>query len=283
MSIAAIALCAIAVWGAASRYDNLAGVLLGAASCLKPQIGICFLLYYALRRNWRVTLSGVAVAGGIGVAGLLWLSLRFGMGWVHYFLSNANDFAASNKFNDFTYSQPMRFTLINLQVLFYSISGNAAFANWLALGLGAVMLAVWAWSVWRNDSRPVLLALSAICVVSLLPVYHRSYDATLLIFPICWSLGRMQRAGWRERGTPVTLLMILPFALPGAALLQALLDRKYIPAGWAGSWWWNAIAMPHEIWLLLALACWLLYPLAINKPSELGQASAPGQASSQAA
>ena len=276
VSIAAIALCAIAVWAPASRHDYAAGALLGAAFCLKPQIGICFLAYYVLRRRWRVILGGAGVAAGIGFAGFLWLSHSYGMTWLHLFLRNAQGFAANNKFNDFTFNQPMRFTLINLQVLFYSIGENAALANWFALILGAIMLAIWTWSIWRNPSHPILLELSAISVVSLLPVYHRSYDAALLIFPLCWSLSRMQRASPRTGTAAVALLLMLPFGVPGGALLQGLAARNYIPAGWVGSWWWQAIAMPHEIWLLLFLACWLLYLLAIRRDR------APGQVATQA-
>ncbi|HEX3353108.1 MAG TPA: glycosyltransferase family 87 protein [Terriglobales bacterium] len=261
VSVAAIALCAIAVWLAVSKHDYCAGALIGIAMCLKPQIGICFLVYYALRRAWRVALSGAGMAAGIAVAGAAWLSYDFGATWFHYFLQNAQGFVADNKVNDFTYDQPMRFTLINFQVLFYAIVKNAAFANGIALALGVIMVGVWAWFIWRNSSHSTLLELSAICVISLLPVYHRSYDAAVLIFPICWGLGLMQRAGRMERAAAVALFLMLPFALPGGAFLQGLAQRNYVPATWVESWWWNAVAMPHEIWLLLMLACWLLYQL----------------------
>jgi hypothetical protein len=270
VSIAAIALCALAVWAAASRHNVAAGMMLGAALCLKPQIGICFIAYYVLRRNWRVALGGTGVAVAIAGAGFLYLTYSYGMTWLHFFLHNAQGFAANNKFNDFTFGQPMRFTLINLQVLFYSIIGNASFANWLALTLGAMMVGVWSWSVWRNAFHPILLELSVICVASLLPVYHRSYDAALLIFPLCWSFWRMQRA-CMDRSASVALLLMLPFAVPGAALVQGLAERNYVPAGWVASWWWRSIAMPHEIWLLLFLACWLLYLLALEGDRVPGQ------------
>jgi hypothetical protein len=57
---------------------------------------------------------------------------------------------------------------------------------------------------------------------------------------------------------------MLPFAVPGGALLQGLVERNYVPRGWVESWGWRSIAMPHEIWLLLFLACWLLYLLAVD-------------------
>ena len=74
----------------------------------------------------------------------------------------------------------------------------------------------------------------------------------------------MQRAGGLKRNAGVALLLMLPFAVPGGALLQGLAERNYFPAGWVESWWWRSIAMPHEIWLLLFLACWLLYLVAIS-------------------
>jgi len=71
VSIAAIALCALAVWAAVSRHNFAAGIMLGAALCLKPQIGICFIAYYALRRNWRVALGGSGRGCGYRRGGLL--------------------------------------------------------------------------------------------------------------------------------------------------------------------------------------------------------------------
>jgi hypothetical protein len=143
VSIAAVALSALAVWAATSRHHYVAAIMLGAALCLKPQIGICFLAYYVVRRNWRVALGAAGVAAAIAGTGFLWLTYNYGMTWLQFFLRNAQGFAANNKFNDFTFGQPMRFTLINLQVLFYSVTGNASFANWLALALGAMMVGVW--------------------------------------------------------------------------------------------------------------------------------------------
>jgi len=80
----------------------------------------------------------------------------------------------------------------------------------------------------------------------------------------------MQRA-CMDRSASVALLLMLPFAVPGAALVQGLAERNYVPAGWVASWWWRSIAMPHEIWLLLFLACWLLYLLALEGDRVPGQ------------
>lgn len=85
----------------------------------------------------------------------------------------------------------------------------------------------------------------------------------------------MQRAGWLDRSASGALLLMLPFAVPGGALLTGLAEKNYVPAGWVGSWWWRSIAMPHEIWLLLFLACWLLYLLAISGDRAPGQITSP--------
>ena len=66
----AVELSVIAIWSARRRHDLAAGFLLAVAAGLKPQIGLCFLLYYLLRRRWRVTGAAAAVLalrGGIRV------------------------------------------------------------------------------------------------------------------------------------------------------------------------------------------------------------------------
>ena len=68
--------------------------------------------------------------------------------------------------------------------------------------------------------------LSAITVISLLPVYHRFYDATLLVLPLCWAFVSLRR----ERvAAVVSLGLMLPFLIPGGALLDTMQIAGRIP------------------------------------------------------
>ncbi len=264
VSIPAIALCCVAVWAAGREKETVAGILLGVATCLKPQLGLWFILYYLFRKQWRVVLV-VAGFGALALAiGILRLEIS-GAPWWHDYLSNARGFALDNKTVDFTDADPIRFTLLNLQVLFYSMLKTTTAAQASSLITGAVLLGSWIWLGSKEHSRaPELLLLSSLVVLSLLPTYHRNYDATLLVFPLCWVMSRPQ-VGRLERWS---LFLMLPFAVPGAAFLQELASEGRIPASMVSAWWWNTLVMPHEIWAILLLSVLLLYAVSRSRSPE---------------
>ena len=263
VSMVAIALCCAGVWAAADARHVLSGVCVGLATCLKPQLGVCLLLYYLLRRQWRIFGIAMVVGAAALAVGVVRLEIS-GAHWLPDFLRNARGFAADNQTVDFTENDPIRFTLINLQVLFFSLSGNASLARYTALCGGGLLFTTWLYlnlrSRWNSTE---LLAVGSLLVLSLLPAYHRNYDATLLMFPLAWALGRLD-----ERMKSIKrwiLVLMIPFAIPGPALLQRWMDAERIPAGVAQSWWWNSFVMPHEIWALIAISALLLRALSIDQ------------------
>src|ERR1700677_46936 len=99
--------------------------------------------------------------------------------------------------------------MINLQVVFSSLSAGRSLANGLALGCVACLAGVWLW-LCIKQRRHELLEISTLFVLSLLPVYHRFYDAALLIWPLCGSILVVTRRS-------ITLFMIaliFPFFIP---------------------------------------------------------------------
>src|SRR5262249_49278183 len=80
-------------------------------------------------------------------------------------------------------------------------------------------------------------------------VYHRFYDAWLLIWPLSYAL-------LSTRKLPANVLIfatIVPFLVPGATVLDR--GSALLRTGW----FWNAIIMPHQAWALLLLAILLIY------------------------
>jgi hypothetical protein len=294
VSIPAIGVCSVAVWAAGVREEVLAGILLGFATCLKPQLGVWFVLYYLLQKRWRMVLVASVVGVLVVTVGVLWLEAH-GVAWLADFLRNARGFAVENQTVDFTEADPIRFTLINLQVLLYSLLRSAAAARGGALLSGLALIATWLWLGWRRWSvKSEVLVLSTMVVISLLPTYHRNYDATLLIFPLCWAF--TWQGDQLKKLARAALILMLPFAIPGGALLQQLADHGRIPTVALRSWWWNTLILPHQIWALLGLSVLLLSALARRQsvgfqkakpfgptpdtapPREPGQATVPGRA-----
>ena len=243
------------------RQEISAAVLVGLATGLKPQIGLVFLVYFLLRRRWRIFLPAAAGVGCLAGMGLLRLEISH-TSWLANYLHNNQVQLETGVLGIFTPVNPIRFGLIHLQVALYPMLGNSLTTNQVALTMGAVLSITW-FALWlrRHHASSELLDLSAIAVISLLPVYHRFYDACLLALPLCWAFV------WFRRKRALAILsgfLLLPFLVPGGTVLQTLVEIGRIPAGLANRWWWQSFVMAHEVWLLLLLSILLLYGMATN-------------------
>lgn len=265
VSIAAVALSAVAFQAGAARKERLAGMLLGIAVCLKPQVGFVLVLYYALRKRWKL-LSAAAL---LGTAVLLLGSVRLGIhntAWITEYLQNAQLFATQTPTVDFADGNLTRFSLINLQVPFYSLFENRLLSHLASLTLGGALVGCCLCVIRiSHDRNSELLSVGALSLATLLPGYHRNYDATVLIFLLCWGVANFHHLGAMMRRA--ILVLMLPFAFPGPALLDQWRLAGRIPATMARAWWWNAIVMPHQIWALLFLSMLMLYALAAQRRS----------------
>jgi hypothetical protein len=73
--IVAVALCGIAISRDQRGSETPAGILLGIAVCLKPQIGLPFLACYLVSRRWRLSGIAAGVAGTIAILALARLAI----------------------------------------------------------------------------------------------------------------------------------------------------------------------------------------------------------------
>jgi hypothetical protein len=259
-AVLAVALTVLVVWAAGRGSEVLCGALLALAICLKPTIAFCLVFYYLLRRRWII--AAVAAAMTLLIAAVAAVRMAVAeVPWLTDYMENNRLVLAPGGLGDFTSADPLRFNLVNTQVLFYSLFGSISLAQWLSLFLTAVLFAVWLWFFFQRRSpsgelRPNdFLQISALFVLSLLPVYHRFYDAGLLLWPLWWGLLVAESRKMRF----LTVVAILPFFVPGAALLDRLTQQGRIPSAVTNSSWWNLIVMPHEIWSLIAISILLLF------------------------
>lgn len=268
-SILVVALCALGILMASREKDIAAGICFGLACSLKPHMAAFLVLYYLIRFRWRLFAWALTTTAVITLVAVLWLQIR-GVSWIHDYLRNLRGFAAQNRIDDFTAANPIRFLLINLQVLFYSFTRSARSANFLAFAGGAVLICAWMYLCFKNRSRQnqtSLLSLGTIAVISLLPVYHRFYDATLLVIPLSWCLSSPPEK-LRTLANFILLCMV-PFFVPGSALLETLVRQGRIPLSWSNSWCWERFVMPHQTWFLLVLSFLLLGALAKQTADEI--------------
>jgi hypothetical protein len=259
VSLIAVELGVITIWTARQRHDIMSAILLAVSAGLKPQIGLCFLLYYLVRRRWRIFAVSLSILACIAALGLL----RFEAGhtpWLQNYLNDNHVLLETGVLGNFTPVNPMRFGLINLQVALYPILGRVRLANGLAMLVGSILLAAWvvAMSRIRRDEDLELLDLGAIGVISLLPVYHRFYDAVLLVLPLCWVCISFRKS---RMFAILSLLLMAPFLIPGGTLLEMMQTDGRIPSALANHWWWGIIVMPHQVWMLLLLSITFLWEM----------------------
>jgi hypothetical protein len=257
-SIVIVALApAVAAVSAIGRGNNiLAALLLILAISLKPQIGLPFLIYSVLRKHWGAAAMGAAGIATLAAVAIFRLAVS-GTHWIHSYLYDNRVLFSDGSLGDFTEKNPIRFGLINLQVGIYAVLSSRNLANILALVITAVLGVVWLFLVMRRERHfDSLLPLSALVVLSLLPVYHRMYDASLLILPLAWSLTAL--TGPARNTAKGTLLLLVVFLIPGGTALEKLSYSGHFAAV-QHQWWWDAFIMPHEVWALLMLGIVLLY------------------------
>jgi len=275
VSLVAVELSVIAIWTARRRHDLATAVLLAGAAGLKPQIGLCFLLYYLVRRRWRVFGFTLAILAFVAALGLLRMQLGH-TPWLWNYRNDNRVLLETGVLGNFTLINPTRFGLINLQVALYPVLGSVQLANYLAMSVGAGLLITWLVVMRRKstDDHRELLDLSAIAVISVLPVYHRFYDAALLVLPLCWVFVSFGKA---RRPAVLSLLMMLPFLVPGGTLLETMQSGARFPSVSANRWWWETLVMAHQVWMLLFLSILLLCEMTMCRYSANDELDSPSR------
>jgi hypothetical protein len=261
-SILVIVLCALAIGAAAEKQETFAGLLFGVACSIKPQLGAFLVLYYLVRQRWRLFTVAVGCTAGLNLAAAFNLQIRE-TSWIQDYLNNAKGFVTANRIDSFASDNPGRFSLINLQVPLFSLTHNSYSANTWAFVFTGVLICGWLVCVVRAKEDKELLSLATIATIALLPVYHRFYDAALLVLPLCWSVSQVTASS--KAIARWVLVLIVPFLLPGSAFLERLASHGIVSDGFAKSGLWEAIIMPHETWALTLMSVLLIFALGSNR------------------
>ncbi|MEX2315535.1 MAG: glycosyltransferase family 87 protein [Pirellulales bacterium] len=188
----------------------LAGLGLALAT-LKPTFGVPLVWLMFCRRDFRAVFAGVAIGGGLAVAGIVPLVARDGVESVVAALRES----ASLHEADPVVDPETTWTRIDALSLVGKCLPTLP-PSWLEPALTAACLLAAGWAVWRAsgglmaDGADSLSAL-IICAATLACIYHSTYDALLLV--AAWvgaSAGRVRDqlpAGWRPI---VWLLLTIP-------------------------------------------------------------------------
>jgi hypothetical protein len=245
-SILVTELGAIAILLASQSSSWIAGLIYGAAIAIKAPLAVVFAAPDLLARRWKplgIAAVLILLLTGIGLA-------RLGdrkTAMTHW-RENLKSGSTSGGVNDPSPANPTRIQIISLQ---YPLSNAISNPNALRaiIYLSGILLA--APALFALSKKPthtaVLLPLACLCVVDLSVLYHRTYDATLLVFPLAWAL--LPTTPRRQAWPALALLLI--FILPGTGLPAHDVQAKFNLMEY--------LVRPRDAWAVLLLATWLAF------------------------
>lgn len=253
--------------GAAGRgvrwAEVAAGVMLGVATVLKPQVALLFLVYHAGRWRWWVAGAGVMAIAALSAVGAGRMALAE-VDWWTAWRANMEAFTAHGDAAP-TSNNPLRHQLMNLHYPVHALLGDGVAGNAIVLGVAAGLSAAYfGLDLRRGRARgeraaagSELVSLSMAAGVTMIVAYHRVYDAVVLIFPVAALLslrarGRV-RGLWARGAEVVSWVVLASFLTPWTVLLREGERRGLVPTLVREGWAWEALVLPAQAWGLLAL------------------------------
>lgn len=187
----AVSLCIIAVWCFLKQRFALVGALLLAISLLmKPHDSGLIWLYFllaggVLRKRAQQTLAMVAI---LALCAAMWMAPS-SPNWPQELRDNLTAVSVHGGTSDPALSGSTTSGagwIIDLQAALSILWNNPRFYNLTAYLIIGALILVWALITLakRPSPKQTLLGLAAISALSLLPVYHRSNDAKVLLLAI---------------------------------------------------------------------------------------------------
>jgi len=211
----AVSLCIIGVWCIAQQRLLAIGVLsLAMSLAIKPHdsgaIWLALLLLGGVFRKRAIQTLAVVVV--FAAAGVFWIS-QISPGWFGEMRSNILQYSTNGSRNDPAGAS----MLINLQPVLAAFRNEPHFYNFVSYLTVGLLFVIWIVITVRNvdSSKRRWLGLAAVAALSLLPLYHRSYDAKLLLLtlPACAAL-------WAEGG--LIRWVALTFTASGILITSSL-------------------------------------------------------------
>src|SRR5215813_216275 len=258
-SIMAVSCVLLSLVTASKRLTLTAAFLLALSIGIKPQIGAPFLLFHLLLRRWRLGFIAICIVGIISFIAITRLN-HIGYMWLQDWIYNIQRTTATGGINDISDANPQRTDALNLETLTYGITGSVSYAKAGAAVLVLITGCFYLYLFFGIDKqKEEWLAASAFAILALLPIYHRFYDASLLVAPLYWYLFS---ESVKMRRDPKLLLALLPFFFPVVVLLRGFAAAGSLPFSLATKWWWNALVMTHQVIILVLVCSYLFYKMS---------------------
>ncbi len=231
-------------------WPGFAGVLLGITCCLKPQVGLWFVVLFLITRKkkafwWAIGTGAILVAAALAPYATRLPELQQG------YREEMRQAFGPGKTGDYAdRTQAARFSFVNVQPLAFQIVKSRTAANGVAWGAFAFLFAGWVWLARKTGGRDFWLLASALIAVSDVALYRRSYDLGLFIIPLCWAAANYW-GPMKKYAIAVGAIGATTF-LPITSVLYRLSFR--VPQSLQESLGWRAVVEPIHSWIVLAMA-----------------------------
>jgi hypothetical protein len=223
----AVSFSVLAVWCFVKERFTLAGVLCLAVSLvIKPHLASLVWLFFLLaggcyRKRALQTLAAVAV---LGLPGVLWVSY-VAPHWIQELHANLVDTAVRGGVSDpgpASYIGSTPGMIIDLQSAISVFRDDPRVYNLVSYLIFGVLAFVWLLKTLRSriDASRVWLALAPIVCLSMLPFYHRLFDAKFLLLTVAACAMLWAKSG--VTGRVALLVTSVGFLLTGEAPILSL-------------------------------------------------------------
>jgi hypothetical protein len=251
-ALPACSLLIFAVWAYSRNKISLATVLLGLSAAVKIQIGGPFLLYYLFLRQWRLVSLATLLFLALSLLSIARMEWAGNDHWATDWQRNIAVTLEPKQINDPRPGGPFRNDMVNMQTLMDVVIHNEHIADAMVVVLLLPMVTLF-FSIVRpaRAAGSDLLKLSIVGLISMLPLYHRLYDCTLLMMLLAWALANLDGP---RRGPAMIALALLGELLVPIDLIPALLHRTHLFDNSTSSMWWQGLVVPHHAWGILFLS-----------------------------
>ncbi len=255
-AIVIVAIGSLSLLSGLRGTDASNGLLAGVILALKPQLAAAFPAPYVLARRWRAcAFTAVAM---VAIAAFAVWRLNAQHAWFANYLDNLRYAFGPGGADDPGPANPYRSGLINLRFPLSGFISSRTAGEIIAWAIGLILAApALLVMAGRPTGTAFVHSFSVLILVQMLVLFHRNYDAVVVIFPFAWALSA--ESPWNQRW-PVLLAVGL-FFLPSGAALAAAAELHYVPEWVASSAIWQTIILPYQAWALLIMAGWMSYCL----------------------
>ena len=257
----AVSLCVIAFWCFHQQRFQWAGAACLAISlAIKPHDGGLVWLYVLILGGFfrRQALRSLVLCAALSAGAIAWVS-QISPNWFQELRANLRTISSAGFYNDPGAGNAA--LMINLQTVIAAFRNQSHFYNPIAYLICAPLLLLWIYVTVRirHSSKGIWLGVAAIAALSLLPVYHRPYDAKILLLtlPACAAL-------WAEGGSvawaglAVTSAGILVTSDLPVAMLSMVNPQSYLQPGISNSVLLVLTTRPAPL-VLLAMSSFYLW------------------------